>query len=287
MKVSETAQLRLHPVRPEATDRRHEAHRIRRAVAGSDRRPQLGRGLLDSAEGQPPEVSLRGNTSLDSYTDVFGGFHEFDEDDEHEWWLATAYKRCPRVTRERLDPVTGLLLPDYCKSNCCPFCSQFKARLLARAMAYAAPTHLLTVTAVGSSWPEVVDRMKRLIKSVREAGPVTSFALVWTVERSKAGDRHVHALAHGGVPSTAVLTERSYRLGMGRVDLKRTNDCRRPADYLLKGVRANFIEHLDLNGGRMVHATRDYWRAPDGMPLRGQAEAMRASRPAPSGRVSN
>jgi hypothetical protein len=218
--------------------------------------------LLDPSAINPAVVLLdREDGTLDS----FPGKRSF------------TYSRCPRRTGEiLLSPHTGECRPSYCAANWCPFCCHVRARLIGRALGRAQPDALVTLTMVGDTWVETITRMRALGQTLRRRSP--GLALAWTVESAFAG-RHVHALVHGTVPDRAAWSEYAQRTGMGRqVDVRKVQETPvRVGGYLMKGLDKHPSLHLRLNGGRAVHASRNYWRV-DGQPVKGMRAAMRASR---------
>jgi hypothetical protein len=160
-----------------------------------------------------------------------------------------------------------------CGANFCPYCSRFKAVALSRALALAAPTHLMTLTQVGKDWAEVHTLMTRFRRELTRAGWRMSYAYV--VEPHRSGGLHVHALVHGEVPDVPAVSELAQQVGMGwRVDLREWDGS--DGLYLVKMAMApeTLTQFLVLNGQRLIHATRDYWRTPEGHALAGMDAAI-------------
>lgn len=194
-----------------------------------------------------------------------------------EWEWAYQYCKCPRRDGEvLLSGRTGECRPDYCGANWCPFCCHVRAGLYARALGRADPAALVTLTQVGDTWPQTRARMTALQQTLRRRS--AGLALAWVVESASAG-RHVHAMVHGPVPDRASWSAFAQRAGMGRqVDVRVVRETPlRVGQYLLKEMHRDPLGHLDLNGGRLVHASRTYWRV-DGRQVRGARAAIVASR---------
>jgi hypothetical protein len=90
--------------------------------------------------------------------------------------------------------------------------------------------------------------------------------LAWTVELTKKGVPHVHALQHGSfVPKKELdrhwgaITDLKQIEGVkGAAGYAMKQACR-VSGYAMKGAR-ELEAHLDLNGGRGMHLTRGYLR---------------------------
>jgi hypothetical protein len=110
---------------------------------------------------------------------------------------------------------------------------------------------------------------------------------VWVLETSEAGRAHVHLLQHGSGVSSKLLAAASHRAGLGKAWIQAIRKPRTIVRYVLKRplsaldepARATEIlaDHLSLNGARLVHWTRGFWRDSDGLPLLGIRAARRAA----------
>jgi len=112
------------------------------------------------------------------------------------------------------------------------------------------------------------------------------------VEPNPSGDggHHVHGLAWGAFPSVEAVRAAAVREGFGRwVGLRRIRDqdaaamygvklaALSAAAYSLKGVGQDLETFLQANGGRMVHASRRFWRDSGGASLPGVRVARRVA----------
>ena len=159
---------------------------------------------------------------------------------------------------------------------------------VAGAIGLARPERLIGLSLVGEDWQTVRARVRRLRYDLRhQLG--RRFEDCWHVEPNPAGTgHHVHAWQRGGFVPQGVLSRLADARGMGRVcDIRAW----RPEGPLaegyglkLAGVRYGLklaessdqmFTYLEANGGRLVHASRGFWRDELGEPC-GQKAARRA-----------
>lgn len=152
----------------------------------------------------------------------------------------------------------------------CQVCAPLHARRLTRAMQRAAPAQLVTITLVGDDWQVIRARIARVRYRIARA---TQHPLhwAWVVEVNPAGTgHHVHAAKRGRWTKWSHFAGALAREGVGHGWLSPAADVRAPERYLTKyvakGARAGWGEHLALNGGRLVHTSRGFWRDADGLP---------------------
>ncbi len=112
----------------------------------------------------------------------------------------------------------------------------------------------------------------------------------WHVEPNPKGTgHHVHLWQYGDFLPQRMLSAAAASVGMGKVAyISRVKAKEGEAmgygmklagmAYGLKMAEAaaTLDTYLEANGGRMVHATRGFWRAEDGTAYAGQREAMSA-----------
>jgi len=166
---------------------------------------------------------------------------------------------CERPRVERVNPLTGVVEQDRCNTNRCRGCIVRRAYKVRLAIEAAAPTHLVTLTIAGSSWRAANKRWAALSRKLRRSN---DFDAAYVVEVGVAGDQlHLHLLWRGDVPSALVLSEAAQSVGLGRnFDVREVHDLRGMATYLTKQVHdGRGALHLEVNGGRLVHATRGFW----------------------------
>lgn len=174
--------------------------------------------------------------------------------------------RCPRTPFD-LAAWDGRLLrfPAGCSTWACPWCGPQKGRRKAEIVAWARPERFVTLTQAPADWQRCRQKVRKLTLKLRAEGYRTEGA--WTVEKGKqTGMIHVHMLQHGDYIPQRTLAQLWGR----RVDIRRVSDAagaaryttkhaaRRLASYTMKGAGADLAEHLDLNGGRGIHMSRQY-----------------------------
>lgn len=106
--------------------------------------------------------------------------------------------------------------------------------------------------------------IKMVLRSIRRAG----YEWEWAhhVERNPAGTGyHLHGFQHGDYVPQAELQDACERAGLGYPDIRKFTLRGETAAYGVKsvkyGMKSDDLEDfLHLNGGRMVHATRAFWR---------------------------
>lgn len=196
--------------------------------------------------------------------------------------------RCPRkLDFVLLNTATGQVAPARCKANTCAYCAPVNARLIGGAIALAGYQRHITLTQAGDSWQEVRGRMRRLRYFLVKSGFEVEWA--WHVEPNPKGTgRHIHAFQRGAqkIPQTR-LSSLAVRSGFGRVCWINWHGKRKRAQnygvklagmpYGMKAVeQAQALdEYRELNGNRLVHASRGFWLDEAGRPV-GQREAMAA-----------
>ncbi len=166
----------------------------------------------------------------------------------------------------------GLQFPARCGRNACEWCGPVNALQTARAIALAEPERSYLLTLAGDDFQTVRARVNRLRYDVRqEVGP---FFDCWHVEPNPEGTgHHVHGLQHGRFVPVETFRRMADRRGFGRwVGLSRVRSASSAAlygvklaamaaaAYSLKGASADLEMFLRANGGRMVHASRGFWR---------------------------
>lgn len=155
--------------------------------------------------------------------------------------------------------------PARCGANFCPYCAPINAGLIAKAMALAAPQRMLRVSLVPSDFRRTRPMMHALTKWMRRN--YGTVELAYSVEPNPKGTgNHLHAWQHGPnkIPQAA-LQEACHRSGFGFPDIRKWTDRGGKTGYGLKGIgygmKADDLEvFLELNGNRLVHATRNFYR---------------------------
>jgi hypothetical protein len=205
-----------------------------------------------------------------------------EHDDE-----GSSVRRCPKKLDQYLvNTVTGQIVPNSCGANTCWFCGPNNARRVGGAITLAEPTRWGMLTQVGEDWPTIRNRMKRLRYDLGTR--LDGFAWCWQVEPNPAGTgHHVHYWQRGPYVPQSLLSKLARDRGMGRVaTVKRWCPTKAATTYGAKLMGVTYGSklaekpdtmdvYLATNGGRMVHASRRFWRNREGEQV-GQREAMKS-----------
>lgn len=164
------------------------------------------------------------------------------------------------------------------------YCGPRQAWLVGGAIALASPRRFLTLTLVGEDWQRVRERMFHLRSDLKRA--TGGFDWVWSVEWNPTGTgHHVHAYQRGEFVAQRLLSSRARARGMGRVvDIRQWKGASPGYGVKLAGYGVKLAgesssdalcRFLDVNGARLVHTSRSFWRDENGGPC-GAREARRA-----------
>jgi hypothetical protein len=197
---------------------------------------------------------------------------------------------CPRSGGRWVNLDSGESYWDACKRHSCLVCGPKAAHVTGLAIAVAVPERFVRLSRVGDSWSTIRSRVKRLTYDVRSAG--FSWNVAWHVERNPRGTgHHIHAFQWGDFISQRRLQELTARRGMGFPDIRAWHQVgtvgtaygmKAATGYGMKGAGEALTEYLAINGGRLVHASRGFWR--DG-PEGGRLAGIDAARAVAVGRV--
>jgi hypothetical protein len=202
---------------------------------------------------------------------------------------------CPNTWGFYFHPETGERVPRRCNRLSCGFCGPLVAYVTAEAIAMSLPTEHWVITRAGRDFQQIRKRMNSVFHKLRATA---KFEAAWVVHLKK-GKLHVHIVAWGGdLFGLEDLTRAARNQGMGpHVEWLDMYDATevipryilRPAlvsfdhrDASLEKSEAVLRNHLDINGGRLVHNTKGFWRTSDRKPLSGlkAARAVAPRRPA-------
>jgi hypothetical protein len=213
-----------------------------------------------------------------------------DQGPEPDYEARNGYGGCPAMAGwVMVNVATGEVRPARCRSNRCSYCLRGNARRRARAIEFARPERAVLLSQVGESWPVVRNRMKQLRWRLhRDCGPVE---WVWHVEPNPKGTgHHVHAWQWGAYLPQARLSDLAASVGMGRVTfINRVRSARGASNYGLKGLGygLKLAEdgsdeegdlYMRLNGARLTHQSRGYFRSDQGEKLTVRAAESAAGR---------
>lgn len=175
-------------------------------------------------------------------------------------------RHCPRaVPWWWQSDSTDVCFRARCGANFCPYCAPVNASQIARAMALAEPQRMIRLSLVPSHFPDTQRAVKSLVRwGRRNYGEIQ---LAYHVEPNPKGTgNHIHAWQHGPekIPQ-GELQEACERDGLGIPDIRRWENRGGGAGYGLKGIgygmkHEDLETFLSLNGGRLVHHTRGFFR---------------------------
>lgn len=191
-----------------------------------------------------------------------------------------------RVPTQIVDLRTGELRPASCGSHQCPACVISNARRSAVAIGRSRPTVAVLLTDVSSDWGDVRDSMKSFRRNMNRK--VAGWQDCYHVERNPSGvGNHIHAWAWSASGSLTrdVVRDAAARADMGWADVQpRRAPEGASLSYGLKAVLQGdptaallppaTADFLSINGGRLLHATRGFWRDGRGNAISGLHEAI-------------
>lgn len=182
--------------------------------------------------------------------------------------------RCPRVDHDRrfwVNVDTGERRPAWCGATICEVCGPRqawkKALILSHGGASGPPQRYAVLTQLPLDWDKARQKIRDYRRYVQRRGYAWEHA--WTVELNPAGTGlHVNVLQKGAyVPqkelqdvwgSIVHVQAVKKRKGPQNVAQYALKEAQKVAGYSLKDAASNLAQHLDVNGGRLVHLSRDY-----------------------------
>jgi len=184
---------------------------------------------------------------------------------------------CPRVDHERrywLNVWTGEKRPAWCDATMCPVCGPRqawkKSLIISDGGTTGPPKRYFVLTQAPVDWEKLRQKMRNLPRYLARRG--YSWDQAWTVEQNPAGTGlHVNVLQKGSyvpqaelqqawgaiVHAQAIKSRRGGAKGTAAYSLK---EAQKVAGYSIKNAStpANHLNHLAVNGGRLVHLSRGY-----------------------------
>jgi hypothetical protein len=194
-------------------------------------------------------------------------------------------KRCPnRLGLAMLDFISGEWRPARCHRLKCSYCVGVQAFVRSAAIALAAPKRAIRLSLVADAdevdpWPVAHERIHRTRENYRRLTGHSLGEMCSHIEMNpQQTGFHGHLWQHGSRRVDMVaLDEASQRAGGGFAKVETVRSVTGAASYGLKGVggmsygmketEADPAEYLRLNGGRLTHQTRGFFRSVDGSTL--------------------
>lgn len=200
-------------------------------------------------------------------------------------------ERCPRKLGWRwrnLD--TGETFAARCEANTCVYCLPRNVSARADAISYATPERFIRYSLVGDDWQTIRKRYKVLSDRIRSRGYTSESCYFVEPYESGAGN-HIHAFQHGDYIPQHELVELATSVGFApNTDIRRWQTygsrstrytMKNATGYGMKTLRAATEAaetYLALNGQRLHHHTRGFFRHPDGRHIGNVKEAVKAAR---------
>lgn len=204
---------------------------------------------------------------------------------------------CPnRAGMVMLDYASGMVRPARCTRLGCVHCVVVEARIRAAAIWLANPRRAIRVSLVADAgeadpWPIARRRMNRTREHYARLTGQELGEWVYSVEPNPKGTGfHAHAWQHGPSKVNAVALDRAAkRAGAGWCKVETVRSRASAASYGLKGIGGmgyglkgadeDSSEYLRVNGGRLTHQSRAFFRSEAGATVavrQAESEALRA-----------
>lgn len=194
-----------------------------------------------------------------------------------------------------LNLVTAEVRPARCGRLGCDYCAQRNAWRRAAAIAHARPARAIRISLVADEgdsdpWPTARYRINKVREYLKRWG-LDPGEWVSHVELNPAlTGYHAHVWQHGPRKlDKDALDQAAMRAGAGWCKVERVRSVVGAAEYGLKGIggmgyglkgaETDAAEYLRLNGGRLTHQSRGFFRSKTGTTLgvrAAEADALRA-----------
>ena len=209
-------------------------------------------------------------------------YHQSSTPEEHE---EEALKRCPnRLGLAMLDYVSAEWKPARCRLLKCPYCVGVQAFVRSAAIALAVPKRAIRLSLVADAgeadpWPVARLRINRTREFYQRLTGHSLGEMCSHVEMNPSSTGfHAHVWQHGSRRvDMGALDEAAQRAGGGFAKVETVRSVAGASTYGLKGVGgmsyglketgSDPAEYLRLNGGRLTHQTRGFFRSVDGSTL--------------------
>lgn len=187
---------------------------------------------------------------------------------------------CPRFVGSGAEVVnlfTGELTPKSCYRLVCPVCVVIRAQRVGRAIGMARPTHATALTLLGRNWDSARCHLQSFFRVARRSEPQLQYAYHMEVAEG-ATEVHAHVWLHSISGGDVWLDVAKATAGIG--DFGELQGIHAPMGLPLTYGMKEVVEgdvrarrFLELNGHRLVHASRGFWRDHRGLPVGGQKSA--------------
>lgn len=178
----------------------------------------------------------------------------------------------PRADVLLVNSETGEVRPAGCRRLTCPACVRIAAWRRSLAIAWARPERAVTLTLVAPAdcpdpWPLARRRMNRWREWCQRLGSPVGETVAHVEPNPQGTGHHAHIWQHGPKIDMDVSDEAARRAGLGWVHLERVKSARDASGYGLKGLGYGLkgtqdgpSEYLRLNGKRLTHQSRGFFR---------------------------
>lgn len=177
-----------------------------------------------------------------------------------------------------LNEVTGEIIPKGCGLQTCAACIFLIIWQTVGAIRLACPSYMIRLSHTGETWSEIRRNLQQFNRAMRSALGAHEWAACFVVHENPSGDgqTHVHLLARAQRLDSDLVQEKAINVGVGRSVNVQSIGSRglsypfhpitdtRDLDH--ESACVEIKGHLAINGERPVHATTNFWLAPDGRP---------------------
>jgi hypothetical protein len=215
--------------------------------------------------------------------DYYGSFRPFLSPHSSDWHPSG----CEVSPFLRVNDVTGEVYYPRCgQRRKCLYHVDREAQHIGLIVRDAEPSGFMTITGLPTEWKSIQKKLACLFRKLRRT--TTGFSWCYYIEYNESKKMaHAHAFTHGPWMHNGTLSEYSQNIGLGHVDYRTVQEGSFPYFYptkLLrldnysssKTARSGINAYLDLNGGRIHHNSRDFFRDPQYKITR--KEALKTSR---------
>lgn len=185
-----------------------------------------------------------------------------------------ARDRCPRIDHDRrfwVNLMTGEKRPATCNAARCPVCGPReawkKSLIISHGGATGSPARYAVLSQFPQDWQKGRQKMRNLRRLIMRRGYEWDHA--WTVEVNPRGTGlHVNVLQKGSYVPQAELQDVWGHIvhvqavkghtGAQKVGGYSLKEAQKVAGYSVKDAAQHTAQHLDANGGRLVHVSRGF-----------------------------